>query len=122
LPDLPARSADLVFSSPPYHDWERYSDEPTQSYRRYATYEAWVSGFLEPVIAHSRRVLRPRGHLVLNVSAGARKPTSSTVVGIAAGIGFRLQKCLPMLLARVPYLHPASGPYKGEYMMVFIKR
>lgn len=121
LPGLRSRSADLVFSSPPYHDWERYSPESTQSFRRYRDYREWLSGFLTPVLKQSHRILTRDGHLVVNVSAGSRKPSLQTVEAMAASVGFRLRYRLPMLLARVPYLRPSCGPYKGEYLLVLKK-
>jgi hypothetical protein len=119
LSEVPSRTAELVFSSPPYHDWERYSNEPTQSYRRYSRYEDWLAGFLAPVISESYRVLARKGHLILNVSRSARRPNAPDVQRLAERSGFRLKRRITMLLARVPYLHPTTGPYKGEYLLVF---
>lgn len=112
--------ADLVFSSPPYFDWERYSTQATQSYVRYRTYDAWLRGFLAPVIAHSHEVLERGGRLVLNVSNGQRLPTPDVVEQLARRVGFELEDRLPLLLARVPYLHPRTRrPYKPELLLVF---
>jgi hypothetical protein len=122
LPTMPSRSVDLVFSSPPYYDWEKYSDEPTQSFLRHRPYENWVAGFLGPVIAQSYRVLRRSGHLALNVSGGLRHPSSSEVQDIARRAGFRLVCATPLNLARVPYMHPrSSGPKKQEQLLVWVK-
>jgi tRNA1(Val) A37 N6-methylase TrmN6 len=41
MPRLERRSVDLIFSSPPYFNLERYSSQPTQSYQRYPTYDSW---------------------------------------------------------------------------------
>jgi hypothetical protein len=113
---------DLVFSSPPYYDWERYSGHRSQSYRRYRNYEQWLTGFLEPVIEYSHRIMEPGGRLVLNVSNGQRLPTPEVVERFASKVGFRIEDRLPLLLARVPYLHPRSGrPYKPELLIVFRK-
>ena len=40
-------SLDLCFTSPPYFDTEKYSDEPTQSYLRFNTQDKWINGFLK---------------------------------------------------------------------------
>ena len=37
---------DLCFTSPPYFDLEKYSNEPSQSYVRYPEKEIWIDGFL----------------------------------------------------------------------------
>jgi hypothetical protein len=58
---------DLVFTSPPYYNTEKYSDADTQSYMRYPEYTQWVKGFLEPLIVNSFAFLKPDGYLALNV-------------------------------------------------------
>jgi hypothetical protein len=115
--------AQLVFSSPPYYDWERYSRQPTQSYIRYRSYDDWVRGFLAPVIDQSYRTLDNAGRFVLNVSNGQRLPTPVDVEHLAKKAGFAVVERVPLLLARVPYLHPrGNGPYKPELLIVFRKR
>lgn len=115
--------AHLVFSSPPYYDWERYSSHPSQSYIRYRTYDMWLRGFLLPVIEQSHKVLERGGHLVLNVSNGQRLPTPDVVEHLAIRVGFALEERLALLLPKVPYLHPRSKrPYKPELLVVFRKR
>jgi len=112
----------LVFSSPPYYDWERYSRDRSQSYRRYRSYAEWLTGFLEPVISSSYSIMEPGGRLVLNVSNGQRLPTPDVVERIARRAGFRVEDRFALLLARVPYLHPRSrNPYKPELLIVFRK-
>ncbi|HMF79370.1 MAG TPA: hypothetical protein VK604_27160 [Bryobacteraceae bacterium] len=120
LPHMPPRLAGLVFSSPPYYNWERYSDSPKQSFIRYGSYDGWLKGFLEPCIWESRRILRRSGRLVLNISGRSRWPSAEDVIRIAERSNFRLIEVMPMLLARVPYLHPrGGGPYKPELLLVF---
>jgi hypothetical protein len=117
------RHVDLIFSSPPYFDWERYSGHPSQSYVRYRTYERWLSCFLGPLIEHSHEKLAQDGYLVLNVSEGRRLPTPDAVECLARRVGFKLHRRIPLLLARVPYLHPRSwGAFKPEVLLVFQKR
>jgi hypothetical protein len=120
---IASRSVDLVFSSPPYYDWERYSNEETQSSVRYGSYDGWLAGFLRPCIEESCRALRPKGCMIVNVSGKERRPFRDDVVQIADRAGFVLSREIPMLLARVPYLHPRTqGPYKPELLLVFRKR
>jgi SAM-dependent methyltransferase len=123
LKRIEAESAALVFSSPPYYNWERYSDDPSQSFVRYAGYDKWLTGFLAPCIAESFRTLRPNGYMVLNISGRERRPSRDDVFKIAREVGFTLIEEMPMLLARVPYLHPQNqGAYKPELLLVFRKR
>ena len=61
-------SVDLCFTSPPYFDWEKYSDEPTQSYIKYPTREEWLNGFLADTIDNCDYALKVGGTLILNVA------------------------------------------------------
>jgi SAM-dependent methyltransferase len=122
LPALSTESADLVLSSPPFHDWEKYSEQPTQSYLRYPSYETWLRCFLGQAVRQSCRVLRRGGRLVLNVSRQYRRPGEDEVQHLAVQSGLELEASLPLLLARVPYLHPrGAGPFKAEVLLVFKK-
>lgn len=71
MPTLPARSCDLVITSPPYFDLEEYGENAREAEgqirNRVSTLEQYVAHFLRPVIAHAARVLRPGGLLALNV-------------------------------------------------------
>lgn len=123
LTRIAARSMDLVFSSPPFFNWERYSQSPRQSFRRYPTYEVWKANFLQPVIAQSFRVLERGGYLVLNISNGNRLPSSKDVEDLARREGFTLNSVQHMTFPKLPYLHPRDGTsFKKELLLVFKRR
>ena len=44
---------DLCFTSPPYFNCEKYSDEPTQSYKRFPSQNEWLNGFMHQTLANS---------------------------------------------------------------------
>lgn len=122
LKRLPASFAELVFSSPPFFNWERYSEAGTQSFKRFPDYDVWLNNFLTPVIAHSYRILKERGYLALNVTNGKRRPSSIDVKKTAVSIGFKPLTFYEMLFPKVPYLHPRNGqPSKTELLLVFQK-
>lgn len=58
---------DLVFTSPPYFDAERYSQEDTQSFARYPTVESWLNNFMFPTLRKSWESLRVGGVLIFNI-------------------------------------------------------
>jgi DNA methylase len=119
---LPENAANLVFSSPPYFDWEKYSHEASQSFIRYSSYDDWKSGFLEPVIGQSLRVLKRGGKFVVNISGGRRKPDANDVRMISLAVGLQYLGSIPLLISRVPYLHPRNdAPHKHEEILVFGK-
>jgi hypothetical protein len=122
LSRFPKNFAELVFSSPPFFDWEHYSESKRQSFKRFPDYVQWRSSFLEPVISESNRILRKRGYLVLNVTNGNRLPSADDVKDAARSVGFRLLTVHRMVLRKVPYLHPRNGQIvKSELLLVFRK-
>jgi hypothetical protein len=67
-PNITDGTLDLCFTSPPYFDWERYSDEPTQSFNKFPTKQLWVDGFLTDTIANCKKYLKIGGRLIMNVA------------------------------------------------------
>jgi hypothetical protein len=65
-------NVDFAFTSPPYFTKERYAeghdDESSQSWSRWPEPDAWLGGFLVPMVAMVERALRSGGHLALNVA------------------------------------------------------
>lgn len=121
LPLLRARSFDLVFSSPPYFDREKYGSEREQSCVRYSTLEEWREGFMRTVIEQSARLLVADGYLVLNV---AERPDSIAQMALEiARPLFVLKKTWRMRLANLPYKRLTyADVYKWEPVLVFKKR
>ena len=59
---------DISFTSPPYFNIERYSDDITQSHVKFNTYDAWVDGFYRNTIYNSCNSLKLDGVLAVNIS------------------------------------------------------
>ena len=79
--DAPIGSGfDLVFTSPPYFDWERYSDDQKQSFIRYPDPVQWRAGFLAPLINKSAEALVSGGHMAINISNVPHKEESVPLV------------------------------------------
>lgn len=60
--------SDLIFTSPPYFNTERYSEDSTQSYIKYQKLQIWLESFLFKSIKKSFDSLCKSGHLILNIS------------------------------------------------------
>jgi len=119
---LSTKSAELVFSSPPFFNWERYSKSGNQSFRRFPAYADWLTCFLKPVIAESYRILETHGKFVVNVTNGNRLPPPTDVRSAAEKVGFKLLTIHHMVFPKIPYLHPRDGnPAKSELLLVFKK-
>lgn len=121
LPTIESNSVSLVFSSPPYFNQERYSNEPSQSYLRYPTYELWLEGFLKKVIAESWRVLKPKGYLLINMADTNGYKLITDTCRIASDF-FSLRDTLMLRLGNKPYLRNRTGQcFKYEPILVFRK-
>jgi hypothetical protein len=59
---------DTVFTSPPYFDIERYSNEETQSWVRYKTIDEWNTQFLHKTLKNIIPTIKKDGILAINIS------------------------------------------------------
>jgi 16S rRNA G966 N2-methylase RsmD len=59
---------DLIFTSPPYFDKEKYDQSAFQSYKMYHGFESWMQNFLFKAIEVRSKNLKSGGHLVINIS------------------------------------------------------
>lgn len=59
---------DTVFTSPPYFNVEKYSNDDTQSYKRYKKIDEWLVNFLFKAIDMSYKTLKKDGYLIINIS------------------------------------------------------
>jgi hypothetical protein len=66
--DIPKDTFDTVFTSPPYFNIERYTQEDNQSWKRYKKLDDWLNGFLFPVLEKSWKALKADGDMVVNIS------------------------------------------------------
>jgi len=66
--DCPAEGAfDFVFTSPPYWKVEKYAGDK-QSFRVHKKFDAWMSGFLFPMLKNAWAALEDGGVMAINVS------------------------------------------------------
>jgi 16S rRNA G966 N2-methylase RsmD len=122
LSGMSATVVDLVFSSPPFFNLEIYSDEPTQSSKRYPIYKEWRTRFLDVVIAQSRRVLRRGGIMAINVSSRRRYPIERDALELAARL-FSHEFTLSVVMHARPLQRALdSTATRTEPIYVFRKR
>ena len=123
MPSMPDESFDCILTSPPYHNVERYSDEPTQSYLKFPVYDLWRDGFLSPVIRESFRVLKSGGYFVLNIKNYKHMKIADDACQLSASCGFELQKTYQMRLPNSEFhRHEDEAKYHAEPIFVFKKR
>ncbi len=110
---------DFIFTSPPYFDLEKYSDEPTQSYLRYPEYEEWVKGFLQPLIEKSFAYLKEGKSFAINVHG---ENLIKEIKQLCEAQGFILENTLHMRLSRMPGRGINKNKIKFKTEPIFIWR
>ncbi len=97
---------DLVFTSPPYFAAEGYSDEATQSYIKFPSYEEWLDGFLAPTLKTCVDYLKEERWLLWNISdvvlSSSYLPLESDTIKILESLGLEYRGVLKMALATAP--------------------
>ena len=115
IPDR--NSLDLCFTSPPYFDTEKYSDENTQSYIKFPTKEEWVNGFLRKTIENCYRGLKSGKYMLINIANTPKyKFIEEETQKIAKELGFVQNDTLQLTLSSV-----MGAGYKYEPIFVFKK-
>jgi hypothetical protein len=120
---VPKEPVDFCFTSPPYFDIERYSDEPTQSYIKFPNMDRWLNGFVYQTTMNCWKCLRRDGILAYNISEVLAEP----FLNVCAKIGFRHIETLQLRLSGMPGRGKKTGVYKNgtfkhEPVLVFRKR
>jgi hypothetical protein len=110
-------SLDLCFTSPPYFDTEKYSDEPTQSYLKYPSENEWINNFMKDTLENCYYGLKKNSFLVLNIAnTSSAKKIEEGLLLLAKNIGFKHIKTMQLVLSAIN-----GGGYKYEPIYVFKK-
>lgn len=107
---------DLCFTSPPYFDCEKYSDEETQSYRKYPTKEQWMNGFMKTTIEKCYEALPYGGILALNIQNVKSYPTIVEDTTKIAKKRFTQQSSMNLVLSGL-----GKKSFKTEPILIFKK-
>jgi hypothetical protein len=112
---------DFIFTSPPYFNLEKYSEEDDQSWKRYSTYEVWRDQFLKVLIQKSYNSLKKGHYFLLNVDGDDICHDSEDIA--INKIGFKLENVLNMRLSRLcgKGIDKTITKYKFEPIYVFKK-
>jgi hypothetical protein len=72
---LPEERFDMILTSPPYFDVEKYCDDATQSTALYPSVDEWYQKFLITSLKKAWTVLNSGGHMVIHINdAPGKKP------------------------------------------------
>ena len=119
---------DLAFSSPPYFNLEKYSDEDTQCMVRYKTLDDWFNGYVAPTIEHIYRGLNREGIFATNIAdyktyGNKEYKVVEDWIKTAERIGFKHISTIKMMLNTRPGVgnQKLAGREKFEGVYVFKK-
>ena len=99
---------DCAFSSPPYFNLEKYTDEPTQCMVRYQSLDSWFEGYVEPTLQNIYRGLNNDGIFATNIADyktyGQKEPIKivERTIQNATRIGFKHIQTIKMMLTTRP--------------------
>ena len=86
------KSLDFAFTSPPYFDTEKYSNENTQSYLKFDNINTWKEKFLLKTIDNAYHGLKDNKFMALNVAKVTNHYESfeEDTIALAESVGFKL--------------------------------
>lgn len=115
-------SLSLCFTSTPYGNHERYSDEPTQSYIRFSSNEEWLNGYMRMTLDNCRAGLKRYGVLAVNIAGVPSYPAlQEDFVALAVANGWRQVETLQLALSKMPGTGKQTAKHKFEPIYVFRK-
>ena len=119
---------DCAFSSPPYFNLEKYSDEDTQCMVRYGTMDDWFDGYVAPTMRNIYNGLNADGIFATNIADYKSYGNKSFAVvdrwiATATKLGFTHTGTIKMMLNTRPGVgnDKKSGREKWEGVYVFKK-
>lgn len=116
IPDK--NSLDLCFTSPPYFNTEKYSDEITQSYKKYPTKIEWLNDYLKKTFENCYTGLKDNGVMAINIAnVKAYNDLENDTIDIAKELGFKLEKIIKYSLSSLN----KKNKYKYEPIFIFRK-
>lgn len=59
--DIPSKSVDLVFTSPPFFDYEMYNNDNPE-------YKDWLKEFYTPLFLECNRIIKPQGFVCIHIA------------------------------------------------------
>jgi hypothetical protein len=106
---------DLVFTSPPYYNIERYTKNENQSYKKFKKIDQWLDGFLFKALGHAWEALEYEGYMAINISDVYSNHTVNKICDpmndfIRSLPDAKYAGCLGYQLAK----RPNSGALKGK--------
>jgi len=107
----------FAFSSPPYYDFETYSEDSDQSILKYPTYDLWMLEFWRRVMENCYKSLVNDGYFGVCLSPSIASDLITKTIEYAKEIGFYFKENY-----RVLFKHVLGGGNKVELVLIFSKK
>ena len=116
---------DLVFTSPPYFDIERYTQETNQSWKKYKKLDNWLNSFLFDVLGKAVDSLKKDGKMLINISDVYAHHTINKICNpmcdFIESLGMKYEGCIGLRLSKRPRSKSAKDGIYGEPVWIFSK-
>ncbi len=126
---------DFVFTSPPYFNREQYSQDETQSFKKFSAYDDWRKNFLKPTLTTAYEWLRDDRFICWNIAdikicENKYIPLEQDSIDIIESLGGKYIETYKMLMTRMIGIDVSSVKnsvkvgedyYKFEPILVFYK-
>jgi len=113
---------DFVFSSPPYFNWEKYTNEDTQSFKKFPTKEEWLEGYLLKTFENCFIGLKDNGKMAINIANTKNfKDLEDKTIIMANKAGFFLSDTWKLALSN-PKMKNKESSFKYEPIFIFTKK
>ena len=114
-------SIDFAFSSPPYYDLEKYSDDENQSYKKYNSYKIWLELFWDGVAKNCFKMLKSNGHFAYVVGNYSSYDLVGDFEKICIKTGFIKKDSFQIPVANLYNKKRTGNNYKYETLFVYGK-
>jgi hypothetical protein len=115
---------DLAFSSPPYFNLEKYSDEPTQCMVQFDSLDAWFDGYATSTMQNIYKGLNSDGIFATNIADYKIGKHEFKIVDrwkeIATKVGFKYNTTLKMMLTTRPGVGNGRTNKKEKWEGVYV--
>lgn len=116
---------DVSFTSPPYFNLEKYSDDDFESTKNYGNYSLWVERFVKPTVLNTYSYLKCNGYAMINIKNLSKKlPLYDDFFAAFSLVdGFEYVETFDMTIAKKQYGLRGTGDIENkEPVMVFRKK
>ena len=117
---------DTIFTSPPYFNTEKYSDEDTQSYIRYKKIDDWNKNFLHKALGKMIPTLKAGGIMAINIADVFSGPDkgyvdiTNAMNDFLKSKGLKYKGCIGMEMTK-RFNSGGAGNAKSEYFDEHLK-